>query len=584
MRFMLTGLRCKCGKRLKLPESSIGKTGSCPVCKSPLRLVAPSYADGASPCDARLEITAGPDHVGEVILVAGDGPIGIGRAPAKDLILAGSSVSRNHCRLVRIDGGWRIEDEKSTSGLFVNNERVGGADLHNDDRLRIGDYELSYVSWNPSGVAFIGPWPPPFAVESTDAPAQAEPSDPMPPSEDAGAAQVGVFASRDDGLDDDNLYQLSEGEIVDIPKPQPQQPVTVEVPSGGPTCPSCGRSLAPNAKICVQCGINLKTGRAIITSQDTGLDAIYTSAESLLWWVSWLVWFGIYPIASEAFGVRKPYYIRAIALLTVCTSLWFLAYEWTDSPRMHRAKNYMLWSGNLEPNRNEILAYYTFTNYGDSEAFLAKYQQVLAERADEELKRQAQAREAAARKHGKTSGKQAHAAADADAKAEDDPDRNEDPTADASAENKPHLDQDPVIVAHKSLSPEQQYQGRYSPSQLLTAAFLHGGLMHLVGNLIFLLVIGSRINALVGNLTIPAPGCAGLRNWHGGRTAIHAPPVSRRFRRHHGTCGHVSRADAGTQGTHGGLAACGDGPEALPLRPEPVLRSRLLGCPFLHRL
>jgi membrane associated rhomboid family serine protease len=36
--------------------------------------------------------------------------------------------------------------------------------------------------------------------------------------------------------------------------------------------------------------------------------------------------------------------------------------------------------------------------------------------------------------------------------------------------------------------------------QLITHAFLHGGIMHLAGNLLFLIVLGTRVNSLLGNL------------------------------------------------------------------------------------
>jgi membrane associated rhomboid family serine protease len=40
--------------------------------------------------------------------------------------------------------------------------------------------------------------------------------------------------------------------------------------------------------------------------------------------------------------------------------------------------------------------------------------------------------------------------------------------------------------------------GEFHYYQLLTNAFLHGGIMHLAGNLVFLLVFGNRVNALLG--------------------------------------------------------------------------------------
>ena len=47
---------------------------------------------------------------------------------------------------------------------------------------------------------------------------------------------------------------------------------------------------------------------------------------------------------------------------------------------------------------------------------------------------------------------------------------------------------------------EPRGAGEYHPYQLVTHAFLHGGLVHLVGNMLFLIVVGTQINRLVGNI------------------------------------------------------------------------------------
>jgi len=48
------------------------------------------------------------------------------RAPA-DIVLAGSEISRAHCRLAVRDGELWVRDLGSTNGTFVNGERLGGA-------------------------------------------------------------------------------------------------------------------------------------------------------------------------------------------------------------------------------------------------------------------------------------------------------------------------------------------------------------------------------------------------------------------------------------------------------------------------
>jgi pSer/pThr/pTyr-binding forkhead associated (FHA) protein len=40
---------------------------------------------------------------------------------------------------------FRIEDEGSLNGTFVNKKRVEAADLENGDELQIGKYRLTYL-------------------------------------------------------------------------------------------------------------------------------------------------------------------------------------------------------------------------------------------------------------------------------------------------------------------------------------------------------------------------------------------------------------------------------------------------------
>jgi membrane associated rhomboid family serine protease len=180
------------------------------------------------------------------------------------------------------------------------------------------------------------------------------------------------------------------------------------------TCPSCNQSLPADAKICVACGIHLKTGRPLLTTQEDTLDQAYIYAEKAIGILSWLIPVGVYPVASEAFGLRKPWTVRAIAVTTVLASLWFMvAVIHNPEPSIENA-NLMLWSGRATP------------------ANLPSGQ--LAAQPDE---------------------------------AEGEPD---------------------------------QFPCSHRPYQLLTHAWLHGGLLHLAGNLLFLLVLGSRVNALIGNI------------------------------------------------------------------------------------
>ena len=190
------------------------------------------------------------------------------------------------------------------------------------------------------------------------------------------------------------------------------------------SCPSCGKPLPSTAKICVSCGINLKTGRAIEIKDDAHIDHAYVYAENALWWLSWPTIFGFLPIASEAFGVRRPWVVRGVALLTAIVTVWFwIAYE-SDPQANPGLANLMMWSGD-PAKRGELFE---------------RFRKLLR---DERVP--------------------------------------EDMINDAIVE----LEREPI--------------GEFRWYQPLTAAFLHADFFHIVFNLLFLFVLGSRVNMLIGN-------------------------------------------------------------------------------------
>src|SRR5207249_905146 len=139
---------CECGEVSEVPASFAGEAVPCPACRAVLRLAA--LPEAAGPARERLVVRGGPGHVGEQIFLGGDGPLMVGKAAGKDIVLAGNLVSRSHCRLVRGPAGWRVEDERSTNGLFVNRTRVGRSELNDGDVLQIGEYELEYRAAVPA--------------------------------------------------------------------------------------------------------------------------------------------------------------------------------------------------------------------------------------------------------------------------------------------------------------------------------------------------------------------------------------------------------------------------------------------------
>jgi len=84
------------------------------------------------------------DPTGREHLLDGDTTT-IGRALENDIVITSKRVSREHARLRR--DGWRVilEDQGSTNGTFLNEERVlEPVALHDGDCIKIGDVALAF--------------------------------------------------------------------------------------------------------------------------------------------------------------------------------------------------------------------------------------------------------------------------------------------------------------------------------------------------------------------------------------------------------------------------------------------------------
>ncbi len=72
----------------------------------------------------------------------------IGREGEKDIKVVHSSVSRTHCVLENHEGAWRVRDEGSHNGTFVNGVKVTEAwrEMKQGDKLRLGEVELRLMT------------------------------------------------------------------------------------------------------------------------------------------------------------------------------------------------------------------------------------------------------------------------------------------------------------------------------------------------------------------------------------------------------------------------------------------------------
>lgn len=410
---------CSCKTIWKQSEENHSTAARCKRCGTPLSLALgeslPSGA-GEGDFDACLTITAGPDRVGEIIYLGGVADIALGKLNSAHIRLAaGQMVSRQHALLQRIDFGpscWKVQDNRSTNGLFVNDQRILSAQLSDGDVVRIGEYELTY------GHA--------IAPQLSIAPV---------------AASVSAAHSSHTAV------------------------------TGGTTCPSCERSLAHNARICTSCGIKVDTGRPILTSEDVDESYIHESARTWITLVSWLVWVTPLPmpLKSEAFGTSKPWAIRAIAALTIIASFIFLLGSLGSSDDQHfPGRALMLWPRGSHGANSEF----------DNPLKLTREEvrQTIKEMDDEEA-----AEFQTIRKRLKAKGV---------------------PEKELDREAIKLMFAEAIAEINRRLPRPEEFAWY----QLFTHALLHdnssilGFAFHLGGNLLFLFVFGSRVNALLGNL------------------------------------------------------------------------------------
>jgi ribosomal protein L40E len=91
-----------------------------------------------------LVVRSGGGRSGETFTLGGERTT-IGRSPDCGIFLDDVTVSRKHAILAQRDNHFRIEDQGSLNGTFVNRKRVEAAELEDGDELQIGKYRLTFL-------------------------------------------------------------------------------------------------------------------------------------------------------------------------------------------------------------------------------------------------------------------------------------------------------------------------------------------------------------------------------------------------------------------------------------------------------
>ena len=91
-----------------------------------------------------LVVRSGGGRSGETFALS-ESPTVIGRSPECGIFLDDVTVSRRHAVFTQDGDRWRLEDQGSLNGTFINRERVDSALLSDGDEIQIGKYRLTYL-------------------------------------------------------------------------------------------------------------------------------------------------------------------------------------------------------------------------------------------------------------------------------------------------------------------------------------------------------------------------------------------------------------------------------------------------------
>ncbi len=70
----------------------------------------------------------------------------IGRTKSNDIMVRSRRVSRKHAQIITVETDRVIEDCNSMNGTYLNNQLIKYHPLRSGDQIRIGEFDLKYVT------------------------------------------------------------------------------------------------------------------------------------------------------------------------------------------------------------------------------------------------------------------------------------------------------------------------------------------------------------------------------------------------------------------------------------------------------
>ncbi|MDP6117293.1 MAG: ATPase, T2SS/T4P/T4SS family [Planctomycetota bacterium] len=132
----------------------------------------------------------------------------IGKREGNDIILDRTNISREHCQIIQVNGGFFVRDLQSRNGTFVNGEKINGDTiLEHGTTIQLGDFLVRFLDTNSAL-----PQAPPAALQPPQqetaivkkeetAPQKVEPTpepaeDPAPPVDEAAERRELIIAIK----------------------------------------------------------------------------------------------------------------------------------------------------------------------------------------------------------------------------------------------------------------------------------------------------------------------------------------------------------------------------------------------------
>ena len=84
-----------------------------------------------------------------------DNEVQMGRELDNTLRLPDPSISRHHCVIRKVGGGFEIQDLQSSNGVLVNGNRVQASPLRDGDRITLGQVQLTFQDPRPEASATV---------------------------------------------------------------------------------------------------------------------------------------------------------------------------------------------------------------------------------------------------------------------------------------------------------------------------------------------------------------------------------------------------------------------------------------------